>query len=450
MPSQKKIPRGFEIKNNLGPAPKSNAPLLVSGVSNRLELRPAYGDNLTPDYNGYPSKRRKIADSKTPPEVEEISPPQSFDPRAAENYRITRFEQRHETRREKESSRTLKHGHNPRTSTSVDQVVSVAEYCNLEKMMNTSKYSNRARKSIRLDQPQNTVDVDPLHLATRSEQQIGKHVTRSNYRGTARLPAQNLNDHTSHKIRQNGLRENGELSPHFIKQPRYQQQSADLYAPQDVPSMKRQRRASNQGRTLGRTQCLNKSFPPRDADLSGDELQGATTVGSNASSHSIPHNIPYQDKGAEVLSICEITSITATGLPPSIIPSSFSKNKPPYKLSDVQAVKSGEKERRWSIDLNYANAGEKLEGDALGLVFDEETDSYLVYSDGHNLATRDLGYSVHPKRLQKVLFHNAQVRFESSKTGHADRVLDIGSSSERNITRLLARLTNSGISVQSW
>lgn len=442
MPSQKNIPRGFEIKNTLGPAPKSNALPLVSGTNNRLDLRPSYGDNLThTDYNEYPAKRRKIADSQTPPDVEEISPPHSFDLRESENYRITRSEQHQGTGREK---RALNHGHNSRTSTSLDQAVSVSEFGIVEKMMQPSKNSNRVRKSTRLDQSQYSVDVDPLHLATGSEQQLGKHVTRS------RANAQNLSDPTSSKVRLNRLYENGERSVHFIKQSRYQQQSADLHAPQDAPRIKRQRRASNQDGNLEHTQCSNKGFPPHDADLSGDELQGATTVGSNAGSHRPPPlNISYQVKGADVLSTQEIPSIIAPGLPPSIIRSSFNKTKTPNKCSDKQAAKYGEAERRWSIDLNYANAGENVEG-ALGLVFDEGTESYRVHSNGHNLATTNLGYSVQPKKLQKVLFHNAQVRFESSMTQNADYVLDICSNSEKDIAELLTRLTSSGIVSQPW
>lgn len=452
MPSKKIIPGGFEIINALGSAPKSNAPPLVSGANNRLELRPAYGDNLTnTDYNEYPSKRRKIVDPQTPPEVEEISPPH-FDPREAENYRITRSEQNQGTSREKENRRTPNHAHNSRISTSVDQAVSVSEFETVEKMMKTSKNSNRARKPIRLDQSQTLIDADPLHMATGNEQQMGKHVTRSNYRGTARPTAQSPSSPTSSKIRLNGLHENGTRSPYFIKRSHCQQQSADLHAPQDVPSIKRQRKASNQDGTLGRSQSPNKGFPPHGADLSGDELQGATTVGSNAGSQPTPPpNISYQVKGAEVRSAQEIASIIAPGLPPSIIPSSFNKIKSPNKFSDIQAAKSGEKERRWSIDLNYANAGKKIEGDALGLVFDERTESYLVYSNGHNLATTDLGYLVQPKKLQRVLFRDAQVRFESSKTQHAaDYVLDICSNSERDIARLMERLNNSGIRVHPW
>lgn len=446
MPSQKTIPRGFEIKNTLGPAPKRNALPLVSGANKRLDLRPSYGDNLThTDHNEYPAKRRKIADSQTLPEVEEISPPHSFDPRESENYRITRSDQHQGTVRETDYMRTLNHGHNSRFSTSLDQALSVSEFGFVEKMMQPSKNSNRVRKSIRLDQAQNSVDVDPLHLATGSEQQLGKHVTRS------RANVQKPSDPTLSKVRRNGLHENGEHSPHFIKQSRYQQQSAALHALQDAPNFKSQRRASNQDGTLEHTQCSSKGFPPHDADLSGDELQGATTVGSNVGSHR-PHplHISYQVKGAEVLSTQEIPSKIAPGLPPSIIRSSFNKTKTPNKCSDKQDAKSGEVERRWSIDLNYANAGEKIEGDALGLVFDEGTESYRVHCNGHNLATTNLGYLVHPKKLRKVLFHNARVRFESSKTQHADYVLDICSISERDIAELLTRLTNSGIESQSW
>lgn len=452
MPSQKNIPRGFEIKNSLGPTPKSNAPSVISGADNCLDLTPAYGDNLAHTYyNGYPSKRRKIADSQTPPEVEEISPPHSFDPREAENYRITRSEQHQGTSRDKVNRRTLNHGQNPRTSTSVDQAVSVPEFEHVEKMMKTSKNSNRARKSTRLDQSQKSGDADPSDLATGSEPQTGKRPTCSNYRGAARTIPQNPSNPTASKIRLNGLHEHGERSPYFTKQSRCQQQSADLHALQDVSRTKRQRRASNQDGTLGRTQCLNKGSPPHDRDLSGDELLGATTVGSNAGSHpSPPLNLSCQDKDAEVLSTQEIPSVIEAGLPPSINLTSFNKINTPNKLSDIQAAKSGEKERRWSIDLIYANAGKKIDGDALGLVFDKGTESYLVYSNGVNLATRDPGYLVQPKKLQKVFFRNAQVRFESSKTQHADYTLDIQSNSERDINELMCRLSSSGVLPHSW
>lgn len=449
MPSQKKIPRGFEIKNSFCPAPKSNALPPVSGANNSLELTPVHGDNVAhSDCNDHPSKRRKIAGSQTPPEVEEISPPLSFDPREAENYRIMRSDQYQGTGQEKGNRRTLNNGHSSRTSTSVDQAGSVQEYGNVEKMMKATKNSHRARKFIRLDQSQNSLDADPLNLAIEIEQQIGKRVTGYKYCGTARVIAQNPSDPTS-KLRFNGLHENSEFSPHFIKRSNCQQQPADLHAPLGVPRVKRQRRASNQDGTHGRTRCLNKDFRPHDADLSGDELLSATTVGSNAGSHpSPPLNISYQDEDPEDLSTLKIASMIAPGLPPSIIPTSFNKTKFSNKYSDLPAAKSGEKERRWSIDLNYANAGRKFEGEALGLVFDEGTECYHVYFNGQNLATTDLGYQIQPKKLQKVLFSNARVRFQSSKTQHADTVLDIRSNSERDVGELLKRLTHFGIEPQ--
>lgn len=447
MPSQKKIPRGFEIKNAFGPTPKSNAPSLVSGANNSLELTPVHGDNLAhTDCNDYPSKRRKIAGSQTPPEVEEISPPIPFDPREAENYQITRSDQYQGTDQEKENSRTLNNGHSSRISVSVDRAGSVQEFGNVEKMMKTTRYSNRARKISRLDQSQNSLEADPFNQTIGIEQQRGKLVTGSKYRGPPRAIAQNPSDLTSSKFRLNGLHENSECSPHFINQTRCQQQPANLHAHQGLPSIKRQRRVSNQDGTLGRTRCLNKDFLPLDVDLSGDELLGATTVGSNAGSH--PLNIPFQDKGAEDLSTQEIASIIAPRLPPSIIPTSFNKTKIPNKYSDIPAAKSLEKERRWSIDLNYANAGRRFEGDALGLVFDEGTECYHVYFNGRNLTTTDLGYQIQPKKLHKVLFCNAQVRFQSSKTQNADCLLDIRSNSERDVGELLKRLTDSGIEPQ--
>lgn len=450
MPSQKKIPRGFEIKNSLCPAPKSNAPPLVSGTNNSLELTPVHGDNLThTNRNEYPSKRRKIAVSQTPPEVEEISPPRSFDPRDPQNYRITRSDRYQGTDPEKENRKVFNNGHSSRSSTSVEQAASVHEFGNVEKMMKTSKNSYRAKKLPRLDQSQNSLDADSLNLTIGIEQQIGKRVTGSRYRGTARPIAQNPSDFTSSRFRPNRLHENVECSPYSINQSHCQQQPADLHASQGVLSIKRQRRASNQDGTLRRMRSLNKDFLPYDADLSGDELLGATTVGSNAGSHPSPTlNISYQDKGTEDLSTQEIASIIVPGLPPSNIPSSFNKTKIPNKYSNLQAAKSGEKERRWSIDLNYANAGKIFEGDALGLVFDERTECYHVYFNGQNLTTTDLGYQIQPKKLHKVWFCDARVRFESSKTLHADTVLDIRSNSERDVQGLLERLTDSGIEPQ--
>lgn len=447
MPSQKKIPRGFEIKNSLCPASKSNAPPLASGANNSLELTPVHGDNLThTDYNVYPSKRRKIAVSQTPPEVEEISPPRSFDPRDAQNYQITRSDRYQGTDPGIENRRVLNNGHSSRTSTSVDKAGSVREFGNVEKMMKTSKNSYRVKKFPRLDESQNLLDVDSLNLTIGIEQQIGKRVTGSRYRGTARAIAQSPSDSTSPKFRLTGLHEN-ECSPYSINQSHCQQQPTDLHASQGVPSIKRQRRASNQDGTLRRTRCLNKDFLPYDADLSGDELLGATTVGSNAGSHpSPPLNISYQDKGTEDLPTQEIVSIIVPGLPPSIIPSSFNKPKIPIKYSNLPAAKSGEKERRWAIDLNYANAGKIIKGDALGLVFDEKTECYHVYFNGQNLAGTDPGYKIQPKKLRKVLFCDALVSFHSSKTGHADTRLDIRSTSERDVQGLLNRLSeNSGI-----
>lgn len=444
MPSQRKIPGGFQIKNSLCPA---STPPLVSGANNSLELTPVHGDNLThTDRKDYPSKRRKIASSQTPPEVEEIPPPLLFDLRESQNYRFRRSDRCQVTNPEKENRRALNNGHSSRSSTSIDGASSVREFSNVEKMMRTSKNSYRAKKATRLDQSQNSLDADSLSLTIGIDQQIGKGVTGSPYRGTARVIAKDRGDFTSSKIRLNG-HEIVECSPYSINQSRCQQQPADLHASQGVPSIKGQRRASSQDGNLRRTRCLNKDFLPYDADLSGDELLGATTVGSNAGSNrSPPLNMSYQDKGTEDLSTQEIASIIVPGLPPSNIPSSFNKTKVPLKYSNLPAAKFGEKERRWSIDLNYANAGKVFEGDALGLVFDERTECYHVYCNGQNLSATNISYQIQPKKLRQVLFCDARVSFCSSKTGYADPRLDICSKSERDVQELLKRLSeNSGI-----
>lgn len=431
MPSKKKIPGGFEIKNSLCPA---SASTLVSGANNSLELTPVHGDNLThTDRKEYPSKRRKIAVPQTSPEVEEIFP---FDPRD-QNYRITRSDRYQVTNPEKENRRALNNGHSSCSSTSVDRASSVREYGNVEKMMKPSRNSYRAKKLPRLDQSQNSLDAKSLNMKTGIEQQKGK-------RGTARLNAKDRSDSTSSKMRLNGLHEIGECSPYSINQSHCQQQHADLHASQGVPSIKRQRRASSQDGHLRRTPCLNKGFRAYDADSSGDELLGATTVGSNAGSHPSPAlNISYQDKGTEDPSTKEIASIMVPGLPPSNIRSSFNKNKVPIKNSNLPAAKSGEKERRWSIDLNYANAGKVFEGDALGLVFDERTECYHVYFDGQNLSATNISYQIQPKKLRQVFYCDARVRFFSSKIGHADPRLDILSKSEKDVSELLKRLSES-------
>lgn len=444
MPSQKKIPRGFEVKNSLCVA---STPPPASGATNSLELTPVHGDNLIhTDHKDYPSKRRKIASSQTPPEVEEISPPLLFDLRESQNYRFTRSDHFQVTNTEKENRRALNNGHSSRSSTSIDEASSVREFNNLEKMMRTSKNSYRVKKAPRLDQSQNPRDADSLSLTIGIDQPIGKGLTGSLYRCTARVIAQGRSDSTSSKTRLNG-HEIVECSPYSSNQSRCQQQPADLHASKGVPSIKRQRRASSQDGNQKRTRCLNKDSLPYDADLSGDELLGATTVGSNAGSNPSPSlNISYQDKATEDLSAQETASTIVPGLPPSIISSSFNRTKVPIRYSNLPAAKFGEKERRWSIDLNYANAGKVYEGDALGLVFDERTDCYHVYCNGKNLSATNISYQIQPKKLRQVWFCEARVSFFSSKIGYANPRLDICSNSQRDVQELLKRLSeNSGV-----
>ncbi|KAL9596492.1 MAG: hypothetical protein Q9219_005753 [cf. Caloplaca sp. 3 TL-2023] len=112
-----------------------------------------------------------------------------------------------------------------------------------------------------------------------------------------------------------------------------------------------------------------------------------------------------------------------------------------YQRGDVQ-----EKPPPWSLPLHaYYSRGKISDVDGLGLVYNENNQSYDIYHNGTNLAKVHPELMVQPRKLNKIIWAQGsrKIRFESSKTGKVDNILDVEMCCEKDVHELTTVLQES-------
>ncbi|KAL8711449.1 MAG: hypothetical protein Q9220_004107 [cf. Caloplaca sp. 1 TL-2023] len=113
----------------------------------------------------------------------------------------------------------------------------------------------------------------------------------------------------------------------------------------------------------------------------------------------------------------------------------------------VQEISAHEEPAPWNVSLRaYLFQGKTYEEDGLGLVYKDSTKSYDIHCSGVNLAKDHPQLQIRPPKLQKVFFalYGTKMRFESSKTGTLDNVLDVDLGSKDDVQLLNAVLQENG------
>lgn len=100
----------------------------------------------------------------------------------------------------------------------------------------------------------------------------------------------------------------------------------------------------------------------------------------------------------------------------------------------------------WRLEIRaYYSRGDIHQGDSLGLVYNDKTKSYDIHQSGQNLAKFSPELRLQPVKLQKIFWamEGTKMRFESSRVGKVDNILDIELCSEKDVQELNAVLQES-------
>ena len=277
-----------------------------------------------------------------------------------------------------------------------------------------------------------------------------KEVPRPAYRGTARqqpTTGSGTQANTSKTLKD---RPGATQSPYFNR--------PGLPPPRSTGNVKQKLIA--QSSTRERSPGLAQKFVAMDGKRRGsdvnassdaDELQSVpTTVGQNADPNAV---FSAKDMGSKSPSKQSSSTLKATSSTDDLVVWAPSTIKSDFVGSDA---KSGNPRRPsrpvpldqetkppWSVDLAAISLpGNLFKDEGLALVYDERESAYFIHMCGSRYRSTHSSLRIHPQKLIKVLWENSgsKVRFESSRTGTEDNVLDLELRSERGLQDLLRRL----------
>ena len=277
-----------------------------------------------------------------------------------------------------------------------------------------------------------------------------KEAPRPAYRGTARQQPPTVTGTKANTSKTLKDRPGATQSPHFVR-PR-------LPPPQSTDNVKQKLIAQSTTREM--SPGLAQKFVAVDGKRRGsdvnassdaDELQSVpTTVGQNADPNAV---FSTKDMGSNSPSKQSSSTIKATSSTDDLVVWAPSTIKSDFVVSDA---KSGNPRRPlrpvpldqetkspWSVGLAAISLpGNLVKNEDLGLVYDEKQKAYCIQMRGSRYRSTHSSLRIQPQKLIKVFWENAgsKVRFESSRNGTEDNVLDLEVSSERDLQALLQRL----------
>ena len=184
---------------------------------------------------------------------------------------------------------------------------------------------------------------------------------------------------------------------------------------------------------------------PNNMSSDADELQLGTTVGTNPDANALSLIDRLRQKspreGSSSISKPQTPIEADTGLEPSNIrPGEFVSRKPKTSRdSPSSAASVQEQQAPWAIEVAaFTVEDQRVQSDDMRLVYDAPTDSYVVKKAGRQLKIR-----IVPRKLIKIQWGKSggKVRFQSSKSGHEENILDFEFRKEKGAAEIVKRLT---------
>ncbi|KAL8729781.1 MAG: hypothetical protein Q9166_004504 [cf. Caloplaca sp. 2 TL-2023] len=326
-------------------------------------------------------------------------------------------------------------------------------YYNVEKLMDSSLPNHKERKSQQRSRTRGTSATAGSSFASSpSSVEILKEELTSNpvidtkavYRGTANLHPPRYSKASGKPM---SGRSTADRSPHFPP-PAVTEPVGTKQPPKKVgegPSITEPRL---------RDQYRDSNGKPRGdiASVSSDELLAQSDSRALSPVKSTRSQSPTKISQCDPMHPALIEDELDDPCPAQSVikPSVFTKpanNGIRSKVCTYQHNYQDEKPAPWSMPLRaYSFQGEIHKDDSLALVYDDDLKSYDIRCNGTNLSKRNLDLRIQPKKLQKIRWAlgGTKMRFESSKTGSVDNILDIELCGEKDVQSLNASLQEYG------
>ncbi|KAL8950221.1 MAG: hypothetical protein Q9222_003728 [Ikaeria aurantiellina] len=327
--------------------------------------------------------------------------------------------------------------------------IELKEHRTIEKLMKSSLPNSRQRKNRERKRYRDKSGTPKSSLAS-SQSDLIEVVDRDNchdpgiktsYKGTANLQPPSRAQGTAKVV---PGRSTEHRSPHFphpsMLQSRNEEDSI-IAAMDDSPAISTHLR--HQYRDSNGKLCGQRTSASSDELTAADPNTRALSPVKTLRPQS-PQISPRSDPTPK--DIVEYRSNGGHSLESDIKPSTFinpGKTTARSSSRKVQDSAALEEPAPWSVLLRaYIFQGRACEGDGLGLVYKDSTISYDIHARGMNLAKQYPELRIRPAKLLKISFalDGTKMRFESSKMGTLDNVLDIELGSPKDVQMLNAVL----------
>lgn len=331
--------------------------------------------------------------------------------------------------------------------------VGVKEFKNLQKSMDSSLPNHKKRRNMEKRIARGNSGTPRSSLASSRSDPIELLDSRMVVRPAVTIPYQGIVDsyaseHNQVVIGREARRSTAERSPHFpIPNAAASPEERELVTASvnDEPASTESRLRDQYRDTDGRKRN-SMDHSSSDELVTAESNTRALSPVKTARSQT-PVQIPQHDSPGSCL--VEDDSNNLEQIQSNIRPSTFTNaGKTPTRPKTRKHPSNNleESSAPWSIPIAaYSLQGLRHRSDSLGLVYNEKAKAYEIHQSGQNLARSNPELRIQPTKLQRIVWEleGTKMRFQSSKTGNFDPVLDIELSCERDVQMLNAVLQSS-------
>lgn len=197
--------------------------------------------------------------------------------------------------------------------------------------------------------------------------------------------------------------------------------------------------------------------------LSSDELEGPATLGEHAdviplsprkARHLPDPGSPRPGAGRPTKSSTRETPMERSNIKPTIFQTQRPSKGKSGRRGTFEDQYLDESESQWAVPIaaiNIPGEAEMRVSSSMGIVYDEDEKRYFVKDCGRPFkAPNASAYGVNPRILQKCWREKfgKKIRFQSSKSGTDDNLLDVELASEKDVAELLLKIQGDSTNVK--
>ena len=407
----------------------------------RLSTKPVVGDNVlrtstqrspSVSFDQRPIKRAKLHDNTGPKEVVTVEDDSAEDELHSDTNTIRVERPRASKTR---TSSVVSHRTGPFLS-SYQGRQNPPGYSSLNDIMDSSRlpqYKKEQERKNSLSRGPSSVTTAKLDIPALDPTAADgpREISKALYKGTARPNAQPRRGDNN----RNGIvkrMQTEETSRHFVDPSRTNGNSAGHHST-------RENSVVAQLRTEPHSPNLHEQFKSTDGKRRGSGSSDPLADGPGPAKYAEVVRVSPQGRlpNEPLLRSGSLTAIDSrlseghTGLPKSNIrPSTFISSRP--KKPDLLSVPKKRKDTRRTERVGFACSSiftdkQYLQGDDIGLVFDDGGTDLEIHQGGENLTQQSPSFRVRTQKVLKIVWSNSsrKVRLELSQTAHEDRIVDL-------------------------